>query len=119
MKRALLPPLSIRLGLIKNFVKSVEKQKIFSNTCALYSHLSVLLRSRMIYSSLLRSENDNVFEELVTLNDLRVRETFKSIYHAFLGNTPDYQDGIKNLLQACEYMERQISLKQVKSLLAS
>lgn len=69
----------------------------------------------MIYLSFLRSEKDKVFEELVTLNDLRFREAFKSIYHAFLGNTegPGYQEGVKNFFQACEDMGRQISPKML------
>lgn len=81
----ILPPLHIKFGLMKNFLKALDKKVLLPfNTCALYSLRLGLLNSRRTSSSNLRSEN-RVFEEFLILNDLRACEVFTSVCHDFLG----------------------------------
>ncbi|XP_076342444.1 uncharacterized protein LOC143242821 [Tachypleus tridentatus] len=46
MKKVLLPPLHIKLGLMKNLSKAMDKMVLPSNTCLLCSQVSVLLSSK-------------------------------------------------------------------------
>ena len=56
MNKVLLPPLHIKLGLMKNFLKALHKMVLPSNTCLLCSQVLVLLSSKRASLSDLRSE---------------------------------------------------------------
>ena len=56
INKVLLPPLHIKLGLMKNFVMALTKMVLPSNTCLLCSHVLVLLSSKRESLSDLRSE---------------------------------------------------------------
>lgn len=81
-----------------------------SNTCVLYSLLSVL--GIFVGPPIREVLTDEILEDLINLNVSHSLSSFKSICHSFLGNTrvPDYRECIK-LLQAYEYMECRMSLK--------
>ena len=112
MNKVLLPPLHIKLGLMKNFVKALHKNG------AAFQHLStvfpVLLSSKRASLSGLRSEK--CWRILILrsfLKELRAWEAFKSVCSGFLGNThvPDYQACIEKLLKSYEDMGCRMSLK--------
>ena len=56
MNKVFLPPLHIKLGLMKNFVKALHKMVLPFNTCLLCSQVLVLLSSKRASLSDLRSE---------------------------------------------------------------
>ena len=109
MKKVLLPPLHIKLGLMKNFVKALHKNgAAFQNLFTVFSGLSaVKLKEGIFVRPLIREVlKDTDFEELLNLKELRAWEVFKSVCNGFLGNTrvPDYQACIEKLLKSYEDM---------------
>ena len=98
MNKVLLPPLHIKLGLMKNFVKALHKN------AAAFQHLSTAkLKEGIFVGPQIREVlKDMDFEELLNLKELRAWEAFKSVCSGFLGNTrvPDYQACIEKLLKS-------------------
>ena len=96
MNRVFLPPLHIKLGLMKNFVKALPKNgATFEHLSTVFPGLSTAkLKDGIFVEPQIREVlKDNDFEELLNLKELRAGEAFKSVYSGFLGNTrvPDYQ----------------------------
>ena len=116
MNKVLLPPLHIKLGLMKNFMKALHTNG------AAFQHLSIvfpgLSAAKLNEGIFVRTQirevlKDTDFEELLNLKELRAWEAFKSVCSGFLGNTcvPDYQACIEKLLKSYEDMGCRISLK--------
>ena len=90
MNKVLLPPLHIKLGLMKNFVKVCTKMLLPSNTCLLFfPGLSAAKLKEIIFVGPQTREvlKDTDFEELLNLKELRAWEAFKSVCSGFIGNT--------------------------------
>ena len=106
MNKVLLPPLHIKLGLMKNFVKALHKNG------AAFQHLSTVFPS-LNATKIREVLKDTDFEELLNLKELKAWEAFKSVCSGFLGNTcvPDYQACIEKLLKSYENMGCRMSLK--------
>ena len=101
MNKVLLPPLHIKLGLMKNFVKALHKNgAAFQHFSTVFPGLSAAKLKEGIWEVL----KDTDFEELLNLKELRAWEAFKSVCSGFLGNTrvPDYQACIEKLLKSYE-----------------
>ena len=116
MNKLLFPPLHIKLGLMKNFVKALHKNG------AAFQHLSTVLlglsaaklkEGIFVEPRVREVQKDTDFRELLNLKELRAWEAFKSICSGFLGNTrvPDYQACIEKLLKYYEDMGCRMSLK--------
>ena len=116
MNKVLLPPLHIKLGLMKNFVKALHKNG------AAFQHLSTVfpgLRAAKLKEGIFVEPQfrevlkDTNFEELLNLKELKAWEAFKSVCRGFLGNTrvPDYQACIEKYLKSYEDMGCRMSLK--------
>ena len=116
MNKVLLPPLHIKLGLMKNFVRALHKNG------AAVQHLSTVfpcLRAAKLKEGIfVRPQirellKDTDFEELLNLKELRAWEAFKSFCSGFLGNirVPDYQACIEKLLKSYVDMGFRMSLK--------
>ena len=103
--KVFLPPLYIKLGLMKNFLKMLHKNG------AAFQHLSTVFPG--LCSQIQEVLKDTDFEELLNLKELRTWEAFKSVCSGFLGNTrvPDYQACIEKLLKSYEDMGCRMSLK--------
>ena len=116
MNKVLLPPLHIKLGLKKNFVKAMDKNgAAFQHLCTVFPGLSAAkLKEGIFVGPQIREVlKDTDFEELLTLKELRAWEAFKSVCSDFLGNTrvPNYQACIEKLLKTYEDMGCRMSLK--------
>ena len=116
--KVLLPPLHIKLGLIKNFVKAMDKLDLaFRHLCILFPSQSSAKLKEGIFVGLQIRELLKVkkFESLLILKELRAWEAFKLVCHGFLGNTRahDYEDRIKKLLQAYENMGCRMSFNKI------
>ena len=116
VNKVLLPPLHIKLGLMKNFVKALHKNgAVFQHLSIVFPGLSVAkLKEGIFVGPQIREVlKDTDFEELLNLNELRVWEAFKSVCSGFLGNTrvPDYQACIEKLLKSYKDMGCRMSLK--------
>ena len=106
MNKVLPPPIHIKLGLMKNFVKALH---VFPG------HSAAKLKEGIFLGPQIREVlKDTDFEELLKLKELRAWEAFKSVSSGFLGNTrvPDYQVCIEKLLKSSyEDMWCHMSLK--------
>ena len=116
MNKVLLPPLYIKLGLMKNFVKALHKNgAAFQHLSTVFPGLSAAkLKEGIFVEPQIREVlKDTDFEELLNLKELRAWEAFKSVCSGFLGNTrvPDYQACIEKLLKSYEDMGCRMSLK--------
>ena len=116
MNKVLLPPLHIKLGLMKNFVKALHKNgAAFQHLSTVFPGLSAAKLKEGIFVGPQIQEvlKDTDFEELLNLKELRAWEAFPSFCSGFLGNTrlPDYQACIEKLLKSYEDMGRRMSLK--------
>ena len=116
MNKVLLPPLHIKLGLTKNFVKAMHKNgAAFQHLSTVFPGLSAAkLKEGIFVGPQIRQVlKDTDFEELLNLKELRAWEAFKSVCSGFLGNTrePDYQACIEKLLKSYEDMGCRMSLK--------
>ena len=111
MNKVLLPPLHIKLGLMKNFVKALHKNgAAFQHLSTVFPGLSAakLKEGIFVRPQIQEVLKDTDFEELLNLKELRAWEAFKSVCSGFLGNTrvPDYQACIEKLLKSCECHSR-------------
>ena len=107
-KVLLLPPLHIKLGLMKNFVKALHKNgAAFQYLSTVFPGLSAAKLKEGIFVGPQIQEvlKDTDFEEL--LNLMRAWEAFKSV----CSGIPDYQACIEKLLKSYEDMGCRMSLK--------
>ena len=116
MNKVLLPPLHIKLGLMKDFVKALHKNgAAFQHLSTVFLGLSAAKLKEVIFvgPQIREVQKDTDFEELLNLKELRARKAFKSVCSSFLGNTrvPDYQSCIEKLLKSDENMRCRTSLK--------
>ena len=107
MNKVLLPPLHIKLGLMKNFVKALHKNgAAFQHLSTVFPGLSASkLKEGIFVGPQIREVlKDTDFEELLNLKELRAWEAFKSVCSGFLGNTRvlDYQA----VLRSCQSLTR-------------
>ena len=111
MNKVLLPPLHIKLGLMKNFMKALHKNgAAFQHLSTVFPGLSAagLKEGIFVRPQIREVLKDTDFEELLNL-----KEAFKSVCSGFLGNTrvPNYQAYIEKLLKSYEDMGCRMSLK--------
>ena len=116
MNKVFLPPLHIKLGLMKNFVKALHKNgAAFQHLSTVFPGLSAAkLKEGIFVGPQIREVlKDADFEELLNLKELRAWEALKSECSGFFGNTrvPDYQACIETLLKSYEDMGCRMSLK--------
>ena len=116
MNKVLHPPLHIKLGSMKNFVKALHKNgAAFQHLSTVFPGLSTAkLKEGIFVGPQIREVlKDTDFEELLNLKELGAWEAFKSVSSGFLGNTsvPDYQACIEKLLKSYEDMGCRMSLK--------
>jgi len=114
--RILLPPLHIKLGLMKNFVKAVDH----NGTAFLYLWQKFpLLSDAKIWEgvftcpdirSLLR---DEVFERIITGDEQRAWHAFREVVTGFLGNrrADNYKDLAEELLSSYQKLGCNMSVK--------
>ena len=102
--KVLMPPLHIKLGLMKNFVKAMEKQNSngFEFLCKKFPKLSLAKLKEGIFvgRQIRKVFEDTEFEKTLNTLELRAWHTFKWICSIFLGNVKSnsYQEGVE---QSC------------------
>lgn len=115
-KDVLLPPLHIKLGLMKNFVKAMDQEgQAFKYLRAKFPRLSdAKVKEGIFIGPQIREiVNDPAFDMILTGNEKRAWEAFKGVVHGFLGNKRDdnYTALVKELLQAYHQLGCNMSLK--------
>ena len=115
--KVLMPPLHIKLGLMKNFVKAMAKQNSndFEFLCKKFPKLSLAKLKEGIFvgPQIRKVFEDPEFEKTLNTLELRAWHAFKWICSNFLGNVKSnsYQEGVAELLAAYKEMGCRMSIK--------
>ena len=116
-QKIFLPPLHIKLGLMKTFVKTMSKvnSEGFQYLSRKFPKISAAkLKEGVFVGPEIREVlNDTNFQKTLCPLELKAWMAFKWLCENFLGNnkSPMYKDGVKNLLNAYEEMKCRMSLK--------
>lgn len=112
----LLPPLHIKLGIIKQFIKALNKD----GACYqyLWSQFSNLFDAKVgkgvfVGPDIRKLMKDTNFEKTMTLTEKEAWDSFKLVVHNFLGNYWDakYETIVSTMLKNCQKLGCLISLK--------
>lgn len=115
-KNILLPPLHIKLGLMKQFVKALPKDgPCFKYLCQKFPHLSEAKLKEGIFNGpdIRKMMFDMNFASTMTLNEKEAWVSFKEVVTKFLGNKkdPEYVSIVANMLNKFKYLGCLMSLK--------
>ena len=118
-KKVLLPPLHIKLGLIKNFVKAMVKYNKngegFQYIKSKFPKISdAKIKEGVFIGPQIRELiKDPFFEETLNTLEKAAWNVFKSVTQNFMGNhrSPDYEQTIETLLHTYNAMGCNMSLK--------
>lgn len=107
-KHVFLPPLHIKLGLMKNFVKALDLKEIFPKVSEAKIKESIFVGPQ-IRELMKNGEFDNKLTDV----ELRAWRAFKTVVTNFLGNLKpeNYKDLASELLSAYKEMGCNMSLK--------
>lgn len=115
-RKILLPPLHIKLGLMKNFVKAMDQGGAgFRYLQEKFPRISqAKLKEGIFVGPQIRQVMlDPNFDSVLKPDELEAWNAFKAVATQFLGNekTPNYQLLINNLLQSYKHLGCNMSLK--------
>lgn len=114
--KVILPPLHIKLGLMKNFVKALNREgQAFSHLKEMFPKLSdgKLKEGIFVGPQIRKLLHDVIFDSKLTNLELAAWSSFKLIVHGFLGNRKDgnYVSMVSDLLNNYKNMGCRMSLK--------
>uniref|UniRef100_UPI00358FD4EB uncharacterized protein n=1 Tax=Myxine glutinosa TaxID=7769 RepID=UPI00358FD4EB len=115
-QKILLPPLHIKLGLMKNFVKTLNKEgRAFAFLNKKFPRVSEAKLKAGIFDGPQIRElmKDPKFDESMESNERNAWLSFKSIVTNFLGNhrSPEYECVVEGLLQSFQALGARMSIK--------
>lgn len=115
-KNVLLPPLHIKLGLMKQFVKALPKDgPCFKYLCQKFPHLSEAKLKEGVFTGpdIRKMMFDVNFESTMTSNEKEAWISFKQVVTKFMGNEkdPEYKSIVANMLKKFEQLGCLMSLK--------
>lgn len=99
----ILPPLHIKLGLFKNFVKALQKNgPSFDYLRSVFPNLSEAKIKEGVFvgPQIKKLLNDSKFSSTLTANEAKAWSSFRSVVNGFLGNSrsSDYKKIVEDLL---------------------
>lgn len=115
-KKILLPPLHIKMGLMKQFVKALTKtESCFQYLCTKFPHLSEakLKEGVFVGPDIRKLMQDETYETMMTSKEKNAWTAFKQVVLKFLGNEkdPDYKKIVNNMLKKFKELGCNMSLK--------
>lgn len=115
-KSILLPPLHIKLGLMKNFVKALDKDKpAFSYIKKKFPHVSDAKANAGVFDGpqIRTLMKDSEFEKTMSQIEKEAWICFKSIVQNFLGNrrSREYEQLVEDLLKSFKKLGSRMSVK--------
>lgn len=115
-QKVILPPLHIKLGLMKNFVKAMNKDgKGFKYLTEKFSYVSDAKINEGIFvgPQIRELVKDSHFDELLDDVELGAWTALKAVIENFLGNNValNYVELVQNMLDAFHHMKCNMSLK--------
>ena len=114
--KVLLPPLHIKLGLMKQFVKALPKEgKCFKYICDIFPALSTAKLKEGVFTGpdIRKLLKDGNFEKQMEVAEKEAWGAFKYVVTKFLGNNkdPNFKSIVKNMLQKDNNLGCSMSLK--------
>jgi hypothetical protein len=114
--KVLMPPLHIKLGLMKNFVKALSKDSdAFKYVCEMFPKLSYAKVKEGIFvgPQIRKLIADEQFDNILDATERNAWSAFKSVVANFLGNnkSPDYVNIVHKCISAYRDMGCNMSLK--------
>ena len=115
-EKVLMPPLHIKLGLMKNFVKALDKNSdAFRYLCNKFPELSYAKVKEGVFigPQIRKIIADSHFEDLLSRTEKKAWLAFKSVVANFLGNnkSPNYVNIVQKCISAYKLMGCNMSLK--------
>ncbi|GBL75125.1 hypothetical protein AVEN_194382-1 [Araneus ventricosus] len=115
-EKVLLPPLHIKLRLMKQFLKSLSKDRgCFRYLCSMFPKLSEAKLKEGVFTGpdIQKLLSDSLFSETLGDKEKEERDSFKDVMHRCLGNTKDplYKTIVQHMLTAYESLRCKMSLK--------
>ena len=112
----ILPPLHIKLGIMKQFVKALNKEgECFKYISSKFSFLSEAKITEGIFvgPQIRKLMKDETFENLMTNEERLAWTGFRNVIAGFLGNRkqPDYRNIVENMLMAMKQLGCNMSVK--------
>ena len=116
LNKVLLPPLHIKLGLMKQFVKALPKAgKCFKYICDKFPAISTAKLKKGIFTGpdIRKLLNDGNFEKQVEVAEKESWGAFKDVVTKFLGNNkdPNFKSIVENMLQKYKNIGCSMSLE--------
>ncbi|ESO12521.1 hypothetical protein HELRODRAFT_159075 [Helobdella robusta] len=114
-KDIILPPLHIKLGLIKNFVKALDKTSdAFTYLRSMFPRISdAKIKGIFVGPQIRKVIGDKHFQDMLNGKDLEAWVAFKSLVFNFLGNNKSnsYKEIVEQCINAFQKMGCNMSLK--------
>ncbi|GFU71227.1 uncharacterized protein TNCV_3782131 [Trichonephila clavipes] len=114
-KMILFPPLHIKLGLMKQFVKALNKGECFKYLFEQFPGLSdaKLKEDIFVGPDIRKLLQDETFVTKMEMKERNAWNSFKLVVTGFLGNRkdPNYKALVAELLQNCKILGRNMSVK--------
>ena len=115
-KNIILPPLHIKLGLVKNFIKGLSRiGKAHQHLSSCFPQLSQAKLNEGILTGpqIKKLVKDSTFKEVLNDNEKQAWSSFIKLTENFLGNNkaPTYVGDVKNLIKSYQKMGCNMSLK--------
>lgn len=115
-KLVLLPPLHIKLGLMKQFVKALNKQgDCFKYLCDKFPALSeAKLKEGIFVGPQIRTlKSDRLFHNTMTQDESEAWSSFVEVIDGFLGNnkTPNYKEIVASMVENYKKLGCNMSVK--------
>lgn len=112
----LLPPLHIKLGLMKQYVKALDKTgNCFQYLCSQFPNLSdaKLKEGIFVGPDIRKLMSDEHFESTMTEIEQQAWRSLNNVVHRFLGQNkqPDYKEIVEDMLQSFKQLGCKVSLK--------
>ena len=116
-QKILLPPLHIKLGLMKNVVKALDKEK--PGFKYLYEKFPILSEAKIkegvfVGPQIHKLSRDDTFDHLLSGNEKKAWKAFQLVATKFLGNykADNYEQLVANLLKSYKALACNMSLKR-------
>lgn len=114
--KILLPPLHIKLGLMRSFIKSLKKEsQVFLFLAKKFPKVSDAKLSAGIFDGpqIRLLMKDPGFTESMCVEEKNAWQSFKSLCHNFLGNhrSPEYESIVKSLIETFHNLGVRMSIK--------
>ena len=115
-EKVLLPPLHIKLGLVKQFVKALDFEgEVFQGIRSMFTRLSeAKIKGRIFVAPQINTMlKSKTLEEKMNETEKEAWQAFRGVVDGFLGNKkdPNYKESVKKLIKSYQNISSRKSVK--------